>query len=452
MNTSYAAHLATYRRHTDAALAATGFEALAIYAGGLHMQFLDDQPYPFKANPHFKVWTPLQEAADCWIVYRPSQPLKLVFLQPLDYWYRPPQTPQDFWTAHFEIEIIREAEEAKAHVAGLNRCAFIGEWHERFADWGFAAHNPDALMHRLHYVRAVKTEYELECMRQASRMGARAHRAAAAAFRQGASEYELLMAYVRASGQTENELPYPNIIALNTNAAVLHYQNQERTAPALLRSFLIDAGAQFNGYSSDITRTYSARDDDFAAMVVEMDQQQLQMCAQVRAGVDYAHIHLDAHQRIGKVLRDFDVITVSGDEAAASGLTSVFFPHGIGHLLGLQVHDVAGLSVSPEGKQKARPTGHPYLRLTRTLEPGFVVTIEPGLYFIDALLNQARSNAYGTLINWERVEHFKPYGGIRIEDNVACTTGDPENLTRPAFAAAGDASHRADSRISAAAV
>lgn len=452
MNTSYAAHLATYRRHTDAALAATGFEALAIYAGGLHMQFLDDQPYPFKANPHFKVWTPLQEAADCWIVYRPSQPLKLVFLQPLDYWYRPPQTPQDFWTAHFEIEIIREAEEAKAHVAGLNRCAFIGEWHERFADWGFAAHNPDALMHRLHYVRAAKTEYELECMRQASRMGARAHRAAAAAFRQGASEYELLMAYVRASGQTENELPYPNIIALNTNAAVLHYQNQERTAPALLRSFLIDAGAQFNGYSSDITRTYSARDDDFAAMVVEMDQQQLQMCAQVRAGVDYAHIHLDAHQRIGKVLRDFDVITVSGDEAAASGLTSVFFPHGIGHLLGLQVHDVAGLSVSPEGKQKARPTGHPYLRLTRTLEPGFVVTIEPGLYFIDALLNQARSNAYGTLINWERVEHFKPYGGIRIEDNVACTTGDPENLTRPAFAAAGDASHRADSRISAAAV
>ena len=87
MNTSYAAHLATHRRHTDEALAATGFESLAIYAGALHYQFLDDQPYPFKANPHFKLWTPLQEAADCWIVYRPTQPLKLLFLQPLDYWY-----------------------------------------------------------------------------------------------------------------------------------------------------------------------------------------------------------------------------------------------------------------------------------------------------------------------------------------------------------------------------
>jgi len=217
---------------------------------------------------------------------------------------------------------------------------------------------------------------------------------------------------------------------------VLHYQNQERTVPDPLRSFLIDAGAQFNGYSADVTRTYSARDDDFAAMIVAMDQLEQQLCAQVRAGVDYADIHLDAHKRIGKVLRDFDVITVSGDDAAASGLTSVFFPHGVGHLLGLQVHDVAGFSVTPDGKQKARPQGHPYLRLTRTLEPGFVVTIEPGLYFIDALLNQARTTAHGSHINWKQVEHFKPYGGIRVEDNVACTTGDPENLTRPAFAAA----------------
>ena len=206
MNALYAAHLEIQRRHADAALAATGFDALAIHAGGLRMQFLDDQPYPFKANPHFKLWTPLQEAVDCWIVYRPAQPLKLVFLQPLDYWYKPPQTPSDFWTAHFQIEIIREASAAKALVAGLPRCAFIGEWQAEFADWGFAGINPEALLNRLHYARASKTDYELECMRRASQMAARAHRAAEAAFRAGASEYELHMAYVRASGQTENEL------------------------------------------------------------------------------------------------------------------------------------------------------------------------------------------------------------------------------------------------------
>ncbi len=436
MNALYAAHLDSQRRITDAALAAAGFEALAIYAGGLHMQFLDDQPYPFKANPHFKLWTPLVESADCWIVYRPSQPLQLVFLQPLDYWYQPPEMPSDFWTAHFQIEIIREASAAKAQVAGLPRCAFIGEWQEEFADWGFADRNPGALLSRLHYARASKTGYELECMRRASAMAAGAHKAAAAAFRAGGSEYEIHMAYVTASGQTENELPYPNIVALNHNAAVLHYQNQERTRPTKLHSFLIDAGAQFNGYAADVTRTYSRAQDDFAALIVAMDQLQLELCAQVKNGTDYADIHLDAHRRVGKVLRDADIINVAGEDAAASGLTSVFFPHGIGHLLGLQVHDVAGFSVTPEGKQKARPAGHPYLRLTRTLEPGFVVTIEPGLYFIDALLNQAKASAHGQQINWQQIERFKPYGGIRIEDNVACTHGEPENLTRPAFAKA----------------
>ena len=104
-------------------------------------------------------------------------------------------------------------------------------------------------------------------------------------------------------------------------------------------------------------------------------------------------------------------------------------------LLGLQVHDVAGFTVTPDGKQKARPQSHPYLRLTRTLEPGCVVTIEPGLYFIDQLLEKARTSPLGKQINWQQVEKFKPYGGVRIEDNVAATTGEPENLTRPAFAA-----------------
>ncbi|WP_116812484.1 Xaa-Pro dipeptidase [Steroidobacter cummioxidans] len=432
----YAAHLQIQRRRTDEALAASGGDALAIYAGGQHMQFLDDQPYPFKPNPHFRLWTPLAEAADCWIVYRPGQRLQLVFLQPVDYWYKPPQMPNEFWTDQFDFEIIREASEAKAHIAGVSRCVFIGEWREEFTDWGFTGRNPEPLMHRLHYVRAFKTEYELECMRRASRMAARGHKAAEAEFRAGGSEYEINMAYIRATGQTENELPYPNIVGLNANSAVLHYQNQERTAPAELRSFLIDAGAQFHGYAADITRTYSRENDDFAAMIEAMNAEQSGLCAEVRAGVDYADIHLSAHRRIAKILRDFDVIEASPDEALATGLSSVFFPHGIGHLLGLQVHDVAGFTVTPDGKQKARPQGHPYLRLTRTLEPGFVVTIEPGLYFIEQLLSEARTSPLGKQINWQQVERFKPYGGVRIEDNVAATTGEPENLTRPAFAAA----------------
>lgn len=431
----YDDHIRIQRQRTDAALAACSYDALAIHAGRAHMQFLDDRAYPFQANPHFKLWVPLEDAADCWIVYRPAQPLRLIFLQPKDYWHKPPADPQGFWTRHFHIEVIREPQQARAHFAGLPNCAFIGEWQPEFADWGFADRNPEALLHRLHYPRAIKTAYELECMRRASVSAARGHKAAAAAFRAGASEYEIHMSYLRATGHTESQLPYSNIVALNENGAVLHYQHQQRVPPAQRRSFLIDAGAQFNGYAADVTRTYSLQNDDFASLVLSMNEIQLDLCAQVRAAMDYANIHIDAHMRIATLLREAGIISVPGADAVASGLSAVFFPHGVGHLLGIQVHDVAGLSINPEGKQKPRPPGHPYLRLTRTLEPGFVVTIEPGLYFIDALLDEARAGEHGRHIDWQRVEQLRPYGGIRIEDNVVCTSGEPENLTRAAFAA-----------------
>lgn len=431
-------HIRIQRQRTDEAMATCSFDTLAIHAGSPHLLFLDDHPYPFKPNPHFKLWVPLEDAVDCWLVYRPGEKLRLIFLQPADYWHKPPSLPQGFWTRHFQIEVIREPGEARRHlthhVGNGGRCAFIGEWQQPFADWGFAESNPEALLHRLHHPRAIKTEYELECMRHASHAAARGHVAAEAAFRAGKSEYEIHMAYVRATGHTEKDLPYSNIVALNTNAAVLHHQHQEREAPAQHYSFLIDAGAQFHTYAADVTRTYAAADGDFAALIAGMESLQLQLCAQVRSGVDYAKIHLDAHMRIASLLHESGVITLSAADAVTSGLSSVFFPHGVGHLLGLQVHDVAGFSIDSTGERKASPPGHPYLRLTRTLEPGFVVTIEPGLYFIDMLLEEARKGAHGRHIAWRRVEEFRPYGGIRVEDNVACTAGEPENLTRRAFA------------------
>ncbi len=437
LDSLYPAHLKTLRARTDQALQATGFDSIAIHSGRTWLQFLDDLSYPFKVNPHFKAWLPLTEAADCWILYQPGRPLRLLFLQPDDYWHQPPALPDGYWVSHFSIEVIRDAAEAKAHVTRLANCALLGEWQAEYADWGFAEGNPKTLLDRLHYHRASKTEYELECMRLASVLGARGHQAAASAFRAGASEYEIHLAFLRATGHTDNELPYPDIVALNEHAAVLHYQHLDRQAPPQLRSFLIDAGAATAGYASDITRTYSSGADEFQTLIDGMERLQQALCAQVRPGVDYASIHLDAHRRIAELLRASEVISMNADDAVACGLSGVFFPHGVGHLLGLQVHDVAGFSIDLRGKQKPRPAGHPYLRLTRTLQPGFVVTIEPGLYFIDSLLAQARSGPLAQQINWKQVERFKPYGGIRIEDDVACTQGEPENLTRAAFAAVG---------------
>src|SRR2546429_254853 len=239
----------------------------------------------------------------------------------------------------------------------------------------------------------------------------------------------------RAAGiQREQELPYNPIIALNAGGAVLHYQVLEKQPPRERHSLLIDAGAQFQGYASDITRTYSAGDADFALLVGRMDQMQQTLCAGVRAGVDWRDVHLRAHRLLAELLREADITRCSAEEAMASAVTSVFLPHGIGHLLGLEVHDVAGFMRSPQGGDIPRPEGHPNLRLTRVLEEGFVVTLEPGLYFIPQLLDAARADVRrARCINWPRVEALSKFGGIRIEDDLAVTRDGRENLTRDAF-------------------
>ena len=434
--TAFAEHLQTLCERVEQALQATQLDRIAIYAGRAPMQFLDDQPYPFKVNPHFKAWAPLMDAPDSWIVYAPGAKPVLVLHQPEDYWHKPPALPRAEWIEHFNTVVIREPSEARAHVAGPGRTVFIGAPHPEFSQWGFAATNPDGLLHRLHFQRAAKTPYEVECMRKASALGALGHRAAEAAFRGGASEFEIHLAYLRATGLAEEEMPYPNIVAINTNAAVLHYQHLERAraSDAERHSFLIDAGAQVRGYASDITRTYAYHAGEFDALIRALEEIQQALCAQVLPGTDYVNLHLNAHHAIARLLRDADFIECTPEAAVENGISGVFFPHGLGHLLGLQVHDVAGFTSDMQGTQRPPPPGHRALRLTRALAPGFVVTIEPGIYFIDSLLAQAQSGPHRDAINWRIVERYHRYGGIRIEDNVLCTTGTPENLTRAAFA------------------
>ncbi|MXW51108.1 MAG: M24 family metallopeptidase, partial [Gammaproteobacteria bacterium] len=112
-----------------------------------------------------------------------------------------------------------------------------------------------------------------------------------------------------------------------------------------------------------------------------------------------------------------------------------FMPHGLGHLLGVQTHDVGGWQTTPEGSEAPPPDAHATLRLTRTIEAGMVFTIEPGLYFIPMLLSRLRKEANAREVNWPQVESMTPWGGARIEDNVLVMEGGARNLTREAFAA-----------------
>ena len=432
----YSQHLESVRRHFDSALAAAGYDQVAIYAGGLHMQFLDDYPYPFKVNPQFKWWLPLTQAHDSFVVYSPGKKPVLLYFQPDDYWHVPPAPPAGYWVDHFDIRILKDAATAREELPPAKHRAFIGEWEERFAAWSFAAANPEPLLNPLHYARAAKTEYELECMRRANASAVRGHRAAEQAFRAGASEYEIHNAFLTGAAVSDDELPYHAIMALNEHGATLHYQHWQQARPAQHHAFLIDAGTQFHGYASDITRTYAGEQDEFHALIGAMDREQQALVAQVKPGVSFPDLHLATHLAVARLLDEFGLVKLPADAIAEQGISKTFLPHGLGHLLGLQTHDVGGFMAGPAGGILPKPEGHPYLRTTRTLGENFVVTIEPGFYFIPALLDELKSGPHGRFVNWSRVESFMKYGGIRIEDNVVAKATGPENMTRDAFRSA----------------
>ena len=431
----YPAHINELKSRHDKALEKAGASHAIIFSGAPRPVFLDDYSYPFKANPHFVSWLPLITMPLCYLAYTPGEKPLLVYYQEKDYWHSSPTDPDGYWTAFFDVRVVHDIDQIPAHLpADRDQCIFIGELHNDAHGMGVERVNPTTAMNILHFGRGVKTEYEVECMRQASRRGTTGHVAAERAFREGKSEFDIHLAYCRAVDHNENELPYGNIVALNQNGAVLHYQHQQRTAPDNIRSFLIDAGAQVHRYASDITRTYSVDDGEFADLIAGFESLQLDLVSEVKASIDYVDLHVKTHRKIAEFLVVHEFAKGSADTLIESGVTSAFFPHGLGHLLGVQVHDVGGFMADESGSIIDPPSGHPFLRLTRLLETNMVLTIEPGIYIIDMLLENLKGSPAHAMVNFKQVDRLRPYGGIRIEDNVRVLDGGCENLTRDAFA------------------
>ena len=429
----FAAHIAILQSRVAEALKLQAFDALIIHSGQLKKAFLDDQTYPFKANPHFKHWLPVFDNPNCWLVVNGVDKPKLIFYRPVDFWHKVPNEPNDFWTPFFDVQLLTRAE-LVADLLPYDRAdmAYIGEHVEVAAALGIGHCNPEHVLNYLHYHRSFKTDYEMVCLRQANKIAVVGHHAAKAAFLAGQSEFEINQSYLNAIGQGDNDVPYGNIVALNEHGAILHYSHPEmrRLAAGERRSFLIDAGANFAGYAADITRTYSAQDDLFAELIGALNRVQLASIADIKVGMRYTDLHLQMHAKIAQVLLDFKLAQGSIESLVASGVTATFFPHGLGHLLGLQVHDVAGFMQDERGTPLAPPREHSALRCTRIIEPQQVYTIEPGLYFIPELLNQLKQSPQQNVINWQGVEALLPFGGIRIEDNIIIHGQHIENMTR----------------------
>jgi Xaa-Pro dipeptidase len=282
----------------------------------------------------------------------------------------------------------------------------------------------------LAFCRVIKSEGEKNEMRLAAWAANLSHRTVMKSIRPGMNECELQAIHeftCTRSGMRHQ--PYSGIFASGRGAAVLHYVDNSRTIGEN-DLFLMDAGAESNGYAADITRTYpaSGQFSERQAAIYDICLNMLDSCiAAAGPGVEMEELHLKAARLLLEGFRELDLVRGDIDAMMEANIFALFFPHGLGHFLGLDTHDVGGY---PKGVERIDRPGLRYLRARRLLEPGMVITIEPGIYFIPALLEPAFEDpAQSPYLNVEALRGYLDFGGIRIEDNLIITEDGHENLT-----------------------
>lgn len=431
---SYQAHIATMQQRFADALSTQNLNAVLIYSGHQTYSFMDDNSLPFRVNPFFKYWLPLTQQQQSFVYYEIGKKPHLFLFLDDDYWHAQPEIPAGDWQQYFDITVIKSRDDVKrALELNLKKTALIAGETENFKDWPLAQVNGEALVNQLSYDRAYKTQYEIDCMRQANIIAARAHRAAEQAFRQGKTELQTHLAYLDAIPCRESALPYNNIIAFNNAGSILHYDDYQTVNPEKRLSFLIDAGAQYNGYNSDISRSYLYDDDidpEFTELFNAYKDEYYGLLDEIKLGKDYLEFHDSSHRRISKLLSQFELIKLSPEETYEKGYSRLVFPCGTGHYIGLQVHDIGGYLANPQGDMLAKDERYPYLRLRRPMELNTVFTVEPGIYFIQQLLKTVKDHKE---VNWSKIEHFSQFGGFRYEDCIAITDKGVENLSQQGF-------------------
>ena len=281
----------------------------------------------------------------------------------------------------------------------------------------------------LDVVRRPKDEIELERMRVAERATSAAFAAAVPFLVEGSTErsvqVELETAALRAGADA---MAYDTIVGAGTNSAVLHFMPTDRRLVSG-DLVLIDAGADYRQYASDITRTYpvggqlSPEQAELHAVVHAAERAAIERCV---PGTEWVDVHMTAAQVIAEGLGAFGVLRGEPGALVESGAVWLFFPHGIGHLVGLGVRDAGG----PLRARRDKPSGIANLRIDLPLQAGYVVTVEPGIYFVPAMLQDpARRARHRDAVDWDRVDRLLDFGGIRIEDNLLITDGGHEVLT-----------------------
>lgn len=286
--------------------------------------------------------------------------------------------------------------------------------------------------------RMVKTEEEIRSIESAVALAETMHRAAMAMARPGVNELEVAAEVERVVLAKGGHLSFPAIVSQKGEVLHGHATNTFLEEGSLL---LVDAGAHEpeNGYASDITRTtpiggvFDGRQREAYEAVLQSQEAAIEAC---RPGTTFREVHNLAARVLVDRLKDIGLMKGDSEEAVAEGAHALFFPHGLGHPMGLDVHDLEGLGEDrvgyDEAVQRSDQFGTRFLRFGRVLEEGFVMTIEPGFYVIEPLIRQWRGeNRHAAFLDYDAAEDWIGFGGIRIEDDVLITPDGARVLGPP---------------------
>lgn len=410
-------------------------DAVWLHYGDHEIYFDDDQEKPFRANPYAVHLINEPKAIGSWI--RVSREGEVVLYNFVDngYWVVPTVLDFSFYAQSGLVKVVEiydfdniaqkiRYEAKNAMVIGPNTATYV--------DLGFSTENINEkeLILDLQDLRLCKTEYEYEMLCQAQYLAIKAHRAIKAAVTStNLSENQLLGVYLQNAELPYDAQGYNSILAFNENGSILHYNKLDFAPPAQRRSFLIDAGAVYQGYQADISRTYCLDDNElFADLILGVGNIKDEIIANMCPGVSTAALQDLMLRKTAELLIDAEIIKdISIEQACELQIPNNFVPHGFGHSLGIGTHDVRGHIKVPQT---------PGLRVTHILEVGNVWTVEPGLYFIEQLMAKLADNPkVAPHLNQDLIEELIPYGGIRVEDNVMLQetqlvnfTGDLENM------------------------
>ena len=276
-------------------------------------------------------------------------------------------------------------------------------------------------------LRSVKSDEEIREIEKAADITARMHLTAMKMARPGISEQSICGVLEGIAISAGGRLSFPTILSMHGETLHNHHHGGILEEGKLL---LTDAGCETEmGYAADMTRTvpvggdFCSRQKEVYSIVLEASNKSIEM---TKPGILYRDVHMEACRTLAEGLNALGLMKGDSEEAVREGAHALFMPHGIGHMLGLDVHDMEGLGEDRVGydDKVSRSTifGHASLRMARELEPGFVVTNEPGIYFIPGLIDLWKAEKrHLSFLNYDRIETFRDFGGIRLENDLLIT-------------------------------